>query len=438
MFTRPLGSLISNSTVVPHSWAISNRVPASIDSPTSTFNKHSNYSTFLLSLEVPAANNNTTSDSVNTDPNIALSSFCSPGNLLCVSAIANKSSQIATFTVTSSSSGYVGFGIGSNVMVGATMYVAWLGTSNQVVVSQRSASGRTQPTILNDNTGYTILPTTLSSADPKVSSARIVYSFSKSIASDSGKISLESATNFIWAMGSSQPANPDSPSSTFSYHELSGSFSMDLSKFGTSSSEAAVASSYGTNTKALRIVHGVSMFLAWGVLPYAAIYIARYLKDAWGHRWFQAHMALMLYGVGALVIIGIVTIEVSIPEGTPRLVTNYHGIMGTTIALAGFPCQVILGIVSDKLWTAERKEIPVWDKVHWWLGRSLVILAGVNFYFGLELAGAEVWAYAVVYVIVALGFGSLIVGQIRGGAVHHVGGHGKLDAENNASDLQKS
>jgi hypothetical protein len=199
---------------------------------------------------------------------------------------------------------------------------------------------------------------------------------------------------------------------------------MDLSKYGTSST---ATSSSGISSKNLQLIHAVAMFAAWGVFPYVAIYIARYLKDAWGHRWFQAHMGIMFYGVGILTIIGLVSIEIQVADGSQRFISSTHGILGTVVALVGFPLQVILGFVSDKLWSPDRVAIPVWDKVHWWLGRALVLLSAVTFYFGLSLYGADTWVYIAVYVIIALELGGLIMGQLKGGAVHHVAGKGNYE-----------
>jgi hypothetical protein len=40
-------------------------------------------------------------------------------------------------------------------------------------------------------------------------------------------------------------------------------------------------------------IHGFIMFFAWGVLPFFAIYIARYMKHL-GHKWYLLHVAIMV------------------------------------------------------------------------------------------------------------------------------------------------
>jgi hypothetical protein len=40
-------------------------------------------------------------------------------------------------------------------------------------------------------------------------------------------------------------------------------------------------------------IHGIVMFIAWGVFPFVAIYIARFMKHI-GHRWYLLHSGIML------------------------------------------------------------------------------------------------------------------------------------------------
>ncbi|KAI9349181.1 hypothetical protein BDR26DRAFT_853180 [Obelidium mucronatum] len=168
------------------------------------------------------------------------------------------------------------------------------------------------------------------------------------------------------------------------------------------------------------------MFIAWSVLPPIAIFIARYMKDRMGHNWYLSHKWIMLGGVGIFTIIGIVSVEWSLnpTDSVLRFIgSSNHGIIGTVVALIVYPLQVILGEVSNALWSAERKSIPWWDKAHWWLGRAVVVLAIVNTYLGLVEYGAKViwivgyWVWIAVVVFVGFGY----FGEVQmGGVVHHV------------------
>jgi uncharacterized membrane protein len=52
----------------------------------------------------------------------------------------------------------------------------------------------------------------------------------------------------------------------------------------------------------INLLHGIFMFLAWGVFPLLGIYIARYLKHRLLSWWFRAHILIMvLCGVFTLI-----------------------------------------------------------------------------------------------------------------------------------------
>ncbi|KAJ3403603.1 hypothetical protein HDV05_007706 [Chytridiales sp. JEL 0842] len=417
-FQRPLDSLVSLTAPSDHIWAYRNSTPTDIDSPSSTFSRHDARGSFTLTFteaaEPTAGNTGNNNTNVNTNPSIAASNFCASSDLFCVNAEANKETGLVTFSISSSSRGWVGMGVGSSTMVGATIFVAWLGSSDQLVLSQRSAPGTVQPTVVSS-------PIFKLLTSAKTTSARIQFTFT--IPLSSPQISSTGATSFIWAASNAPPTDLNSNTSSFGEHDVRGAFSMDLSRFGSGASTSTTTSGYSaSDIQKLRTAHGVCMFLAWGIFPYAGIYIARYLKDAWGHAWFKAHMSIFMFGVGGLTLAGLVCIEVGVPSGAQRFVSTTHGILGTTLALGLWPAQVILGVVADKLWKADREGIPWWDQMHWWLGRAMVVFAGVTFYFGLAAFGADGKWYAIVYVLVGMGWVALIVGQVRGGAVHHVGG----------------
>jgi hypothetical protein len=48
-------------------------------------------------------------------------------------------------------------------------------------------------------------------------------------------------------------------------------------------------------------IHGFFMFFAWGVLPFIAIYIARFMKHL-GHKWYLLHMGIMLFAAVLTII----------------------------------------------------------------------------------------------------------------------------------------
>ncbi|KAJ3090837.1 hypothetical protein HK100_007341, partial [Physocladia obscura] len=342
----------------------------------------------------------------------AVSTYCSGSSnssSFCIMAVRNTITSTIAFTVYSKSTGWVGFGTG-NAMSGSLMFIGWNNGAN-AVISQRSGNGHNTPSY-NSNPDFTVANTPSTVAIPNT--ANIVYTFT--LPDTTSVISTSGSSSFIYAYSSSGPSNPSSPSSNFPQHSSYGGFTLDVSKLGTST----VGSS--TADYDYRMVHGIAMFIAWAVLPPAAIFIARYLKDAWGHNWYRSHKWIMLGGVGIFTTAGMFLVELNLADGVQRFTSSNHAIIGTIVALAVYPSQILLGFLSNQLWTASRVAVPWWDKVHWWLGRSVCVLAAVNIHLGLNLYGAGTGLIVVFWIwIVAIFVVFYLMGERKyGGAVHHI------------------
>ena len=78
--------------------------------------------------------------------------------------------------------------------------------------------------------------------------------------------------------------------------------------------------------------------------------------------------------------------------------------------------QFILGFISNALWKEARTAVPWWDKVHWFLGGFVLILAIATLFTGLNIydthIGTPLWAWIVTGVVVGLGVISLFAGQL--------------------------
>ncbi|KAL2913511.1 hypothetical protein HK105_206971 [Polyrhizophydium stewartii] len=162
--------------------------------------------------------------------------------------------------------------------------------------------------------------------------------------------------------------------------------------------------------------HGIILVVAWLVCPAAGIFIARYLKFALGVWWFRLHVFFLFVGTGLLTIAGIVLIYLY--KAPPHL-ENPHEILGFTVGIAML-LQIILGVVSDRLFDPKRTSTPIQDILHWWMGRIVVVLAIVNLFLGLNLYGQDypldkgyLIALGVVVGVIALAFvaGQFLIGQ---------------------------
>ncbi|KAJ3213795.1 hypothetical protein HK099_007185 [Clydaea vesicula] len=139
-------------------------------------------------------------------------------------------------------------------------------------------------------------------------------------------------------------------------------------------------------------IHGWVLFVAWGILAPLGIGVARYSKDYIPERWFNIHVSVLFGGSFILTIVGFILVFIAVDVGgyTHLDYTNFdfsggvHILLGIGIVVLTF-LQVISGFVIDKLFDANRTEIPWWDKAHHWVGRLLVTGSVINIPLGILL-----------------------------------------------------
>ncbi|KAJ3031222.1 UNVERIFIED_CONTAM: hypothetical protein HDU68_005828 [Siphonaria sp. JEL0065] len=345
-------------------------------------------------------------------------SFCSDAaSTFCITASKDASGSILEFAVTSTAKGYVSFGTGS-FMDGSTMVVGWR-NGNATVISQRTGHGHDQPTY-NASPIFTQVTRTNATLNG--------ISFAIQIPTSSNLVSLTSATFFIFAVGDVPPASPSDSSSPIQQHSRFGSFSIDFSQATLTTGIAPI-----DRRLTLLLVHGACMFLAWAVVPPIAIFVARYLKKKWGHRWFLTHSALFVLGTGGLMVIALTAVEVQMAPGVTRFIgSSNHGILGTVIALILYPLQCVLGWLSDKWFDQDRLAVPWWDKLHWFVGRSVVLMAIVNIHLGIvEYGGWIPWVTAYwIWIAAVVLIGFMWFGERKlGGQVNHIGNGDVIDLD---------
>ncbi|KAJ3084341.1 hypothetical protein HK100_009308, partial [Physocladia obscura] len=381
---------------------------AGISSPsTVSFAEHTLMSSIQLDMTTVSTASNTTSSSNSTSPTTV--TYSATG--FTVTGTKDPTTNLVTISVQTSLTGYLAIGVGGSTMSTVQMYIGWTnGTST--VISQRAASGHVMPTAVSSTAVNFISLPSLPSTVSALTGAKIAFAFTIPIS----VISATGVTSFVYAISNSAPTNPSSAATaTLTQHDNGnyGPFSMDFTKSGTGITTP-------TSSINFKLIHGVLMFLAWAVFPFIGIFVARYLKIRLGHNWYRIHLATMLGGVGLLSVVGLAVIEVQLAAGTPRFTTSTHALLGTAVAIAVLPVQILLGFIANWLFSANRLTVPWWDQVHWWLGRLVVIAALVNVGLGIVLYGGGLVVVAVYGAWIGIVVVVFALGEYYFGQVHHV------------------
>ncbi|KAJ3067705.1 hypothetical protein HDU98_009107 [Podochytrium sp. JEL0797] len=390
-------------------YATANAGPTDPDSASSGFGYHDYRGLFTLVIPaqgvVQGVQTSNVSSAVTANATATTSNKAASQTSSLASPTALADGGVAGMAVSTFCSDTVGRG-----MTNANIFTCWLDSNNQPIITQRDGVAYTQPALSPiQQFTTTTTPTSITIA----STSKIIFSLILPIS----LFNANTTTPFIYALSSSPPSTPDSPSSSFPMHSTREAFSLDVSKLGTTTTGQLSATSPN-----FLFYHGICMFLAWCILPPIGIFIARYLKQRLGHLWYKLHVAIMFGGIASLMALGLLFVELHIPEDTPRFSgSTPHGVIGMLIAFGLYPLQVVLGYTANALFNAERTHVPWWDKMHWIMGRLAGVLALINILFGLILYGAEVGvigAYGAVVVAIGVGFG--LTEWRMGGAVHHV------------------
>ncbi|KAJ3269090.1 hypothetical protein HDV01_001863 [Terramyces sp. JEL0728] len=324
------------------------------------------------------------------------------------------------FTIHSAESGWAAIGVGSTAMSGADIYLGWK-NQGTVMVGNFKGTGHVQP---STNSAQNAQLVTLMETPPSWS--KLSFSFCRPTAITASGKSITSGQNYIYASSPDSASGSSASNLAFSQHANNyGTFNED---FTTSTNTTTTGNANqpflkpgdGFTYQQIVALHGILMFIAWAVAPFLGIFCARYLKDVLGHNWYRLHVFFMGFACGLVTIASFALIVLYV---RPPHFNENHKILGLIIVIS-LLVQITLGYISNAMWTPNRKSIPVWDKAHWWFGRTLFLLALVNVYLGIDLYGdnygTSTFAFVVFFVVLGLGIIMMGVGQWKYGQVHHV------------------
>jgi len=151
-----------------------------------------------------------------------------------------------------------------------------------------------------------------------------------------------------------------------------------------------------------KVVHGVFMFIAWGVMiPFGAI-VARYLpKDKFDEVWFKIHqfnqpIAVGLTLVGFIIALAMVTTQFALAH-------SYFGLILFILSIG----QVVWAFLRPhKEGTSKTTLRNIWELIHKWAGRILPIFGYITIFLGLGAiaAGGGTIALAIIWCILLVAF----------------------------------
>ncbi|XP_031558496.1 cytochrome b561 and DOMON domain-containing protein At3g07570-like [Actinia tenebrosa] len=140
----------------------------------------------------------------------------------------------------------------------------------------------------------------------------------------------------------------------------------------------------------LIMLHGIFMFIGWGVLLQLGAFLARYYrhKDPW---WFKMHRALQVVGL-LFTIAGLACGIVSVPFGHLKFA---HSIIGLVVMIVGL-LQPLNALFRPHKFPDGSRTIKriIWEWYHKLAGRAALILALINISLGVFLAVMPTVAWA--------------------------------------------
>ena len=334
--------------------------------------------------------------------------------MICISGNENSYDNSQTcFTVSSKAQGWVGIGIGGRGMDGSDIYVGY----------KNSTSGYTITNLVG--MGHDLRPSDLQNilSSPLIVSSTTIKDFAFSFCrSNYYGAQVYPDQNYVYAYSHRPPiGNIDSPLAPLEMHDYFGFFDADFTGFSDKViDEEGVGLLHTTRSftfKQVVIIHGVMMWFAWAVLPFIVVFVARYLKSSsW---WLRIH-ALIAGLILLLTLIAFILIALY----KNKHFNSFHTASGLLILIIVLG-QIFLGLFINKMFDKDRFSIPNRDKVHWWVGRFLLVFGLVTIQTGFneysdEIKKISIWIVIGHYSMIIVAIAFLIFGETILGPKYHV------------------
>jgi hypothetical protein len=206
---------------------------------------------------------------------LALSaSVCLSDKFLCITSLV-RSSDIC-FTITTSFSGWTGFGIGSSTMDKADIYVGYANSTGGSTLVHLIGSGHDVNLVSNslENVGSS-------------SNTASQFSFCRPLQG------LTESTDYIYAASNDKLSSPDTLTNDLPMHTERGSFGkvnfllQDSKPTTTPESHSILKPTLNFTIQDVINLHGAMMWISWVLSPVVGIFIARFAKNALNHNWYM-------------------------------------------------------------------------------------------------------------------------------------------------------
>ena len=289
----------------------------------------------------------------------------------------------ATFEVTGKGLGWVGIGLNLKPIMGdGDFVIGWIDASGQLVISDRTNSASRDATRPVSDVSLGGTDDLFATSGSVVNGTHTRFQFSrKAVTGDIHDNDIQNRTIFLaYAWG-----NLAADGSDISKHSPGsvGEVEVNFMENAVIVPPPVEVSASGVS---LALVHAVLMLVSWALIAFPSVFIARHLKVLLP-KWFYIHRAALSASF-ALTIAAFIIIFVDVGSYQPTA----HAAVGITI-MALTVTQVILGVVSNATWKAGVGPRLFPDKLHWFIGRALLLLVIAEFYLGLAHIGAGTTSY---------------------------------------------
>jgi len=296
--------------------------------------------------------------------------------------------------IVGSTSGYVALGFSSDgSMVGSKAIIGHTASTGAVTAGWYDLNGKSSSAVASTAAyGLTV-------GGGSLVNGKTTIKFVLDNANAPSTFTPTGGSVFLWALGSS---------TTLSEHASKGSFRLNLA----SGEAASVAVPF--SVWQWQLIHGLFMFVGWGVVLPMGVLVARFFKGRLNtgqpKRWYVLHRSLQLFGL-LLTLVGFI---LSLTREEFGEIDTKHGSLGIIVMSLGLMQPLNAFLRPHKPSSAEPKSTlrTAWEWLHKSNGYIVLSLAVATIFMGIgrlnyiaELSGtASGVIWYIVYAVVLVAF----------------------------------